>query len=459
MRALSWCALLALSTTGGSRAALPPAAPPGTPAAALDLLSSILGANASSLVTLTLAPGARCATLTGGGGPSSPLVVTAPSAVDAIHALGQHLQATLNASFSWELTGGLQLTGLPARPAWLPAVPGGSLSVCRALPYSYYMNVVQASYSSVWWDEARWDKELAWMALQGVNVALAYGGQEALWRQVFLGLGLSDAALGAYFGGPAYLAWSRGQGLQGVGGPLPPWWYGQQLALNQRLVARMHQLGIVAVLPVFQGNVPPALHALFPASNISTDGWLDVFDPLFARVQDAYMTLLLAAYPDNDHFYEADGLFSHASGPWLRGEAGGDAAGLGSASDAQARALAAYTSFAKHDPAAVWVYQTWIWRGCVGGWGRAAQRRRLLLAKAPDTARHLTTHTHTHPPTVPARAAAASPRRRTRTTSLAFSLARRAGRGSCWTRPPSASPSGPSSATFPSTATPLPGWQ
>jgi len=69
------------------------------------------------------------------------------------------------------------------------------------------------------------------------------------------------------------------------------------------------------------------------------------------------MGLLLSAYPATNHFYEADGLFSHASGPWARSGSGSSGAG-----DAQARSLAAYTSFAKHDPAAVWVYQTWIWR-------------------------------------------------------------------------------------------------
>ena len=343
-------------------AALPRTAPQGSPLAALDLLSSILQTNASSLISLTLTSN-PCATLTGGG-PSQLLSVQAASAVDAVHAIGQYLQATLNASFSWELTGGVQLHGLPAGATSLPAVPGGSFAVCRRLPYSYYMNVVQSSYSNVWWDAARWDRELAWMALKGVNVALAYGGQEALWRQVFQGLGLNDSTLGAYFGGPAYLSWSRGQGLQGVGGPLPPWWYSQQLALNQHVVARMYQLGIAPVLPVFQGNVPPALHSLFPAANISTDGWLDVFDPLFTRIQDDYMGLLAAAYPNTYHFYEADGLFSHASGPWARGGSRGSSS-LGGASDAQARSRAAYASFAKHDPEAVWVYQSWIWRGCV----------------------------------------------------------------------------------------------
>ncbi len=104
------------------------------------------------------------------------------------------------------------------------------------------------------------------------SVCLSYTGQEALWRRTFMQLGLNDTVLGQYFGGPAFLAWARGQQIQGVGGPLPSWWYDQQLRLGQHVVTAMVDMGIVPVLPVFEGNVPPALHYLFPSANISKDG-------------------------------------------------------------------------------------------------------------------------------------------------------------------------------------------
>lgn len=40
------------------------------------------------------------------------------------------------------------------------------------------------SYSFVWWDWARWEWELDWMALNGINLALAWSGQEAIWQRV-----------------------------------------------------------------------------------------------------------------------------------------------------------------------------------------------------------------------------------------------------------------------------------
>jgi len=39
--------------------------------------------------------------------------------------------------------------------------------------------------SFAWWDWTRWEKEIDWMALQGVNLPLAFTGQEAIWQKVF----------------------------------------------------------------------------------------------------------------------------------------------------------------------------------------------------------------------------------------------------------------------------------
>lgn len=387
LRALACCLSLA-----AARAL--PSAPAGTAAAALTALSSLLGRDAAALVDVSLDVAAGgCATVSAGAAPGLPLRVSAASAVDAVAAVAEHLRRSLNASFSWPATGGVQLAGLaPAAPLPAPAAP---FSQCRAVPWTYYQNVVQSSYSNVWWLAPRWETELAWMAAHGVNLALAYGGQEALFADVYTSLGLNESELGAFFNGPAYLSWSRGQGQAGVGGPLPTWWYQQQLALNQGVVEGMVALGITPILPVFQGNVPLALRALFPAANISSEGWLDVFDPLFTRIADAYMAKLLAAYPNKTHFYEADGLFSSGTPPWARrarvdGEARPPAGGWRAVAPdpaALARSRAAYASFARHDPDANWCYQAWIWRGMSSaadlayalGWLGGPPPGRLLL--------------------------------------------------------------------------------
>ena len=45
------------------------------------------------------------------------------------------------------------------------------------------------------------------MALNGINMPLAFVGQEILWRQVYIHFGLTPHELEAFFSGPAYLPW------------------------------------------------------------------------------------------------------------------------------------------------------------------------------------------------------------------------------------------------------------
>ena len=374
-----------------------PSPPMGTLAAAHGALTRTLGRDSTLHFSITLDAASMAATLSAG----VPLSVRAPNAVDAVAVCAHYLRSTLNASFAWPGAGGLQVSNLPPPGSPLPAPAGGPITLRRAVPYTYYMNVVQNSYSNVWWDAARWQAEVDWMMVHGVNIALAYGGQEALWRQAYESFGVTAAQLDEFFNGPAYLSWSRGQGQAGVGGPLPSFWFEQQLALNKGLVAAMVAAGIVPVLPAFQGNVPLAMRQLFPAANISSLGWLDVFDPLFDKIADAYMPLLRAAYdyPNGTLFYEADGLFSSGTPPWAgpQREGGGSHGGppppLPGAPPpppdpaAAARSAAAFTSFARHDDGAVWVYQSWIWRGFSSakdwaygrGWVTGAPPGRLLF--------------------------------------------------------------------------------
>jgi len=56
--------------------------------------------------------------------------------------------------------------------------------VCVESRFRYYQNVCTFSYSSVWWDWPRWEREIDWMALNGINLPLAFTGQEAVWQEV-----------------------------------------------------------------------------------------------------------------------------------------------------------------------------------------------------------------------------------------------------------------------------------
>lgn len=51
------------------------------------------------------------------------------------------------------------------------------------IPASAFLFFFPDSY--VWWGWERWEREIDWMALQGINLPLAFTGQEAIWQKVF----------------------------------------------------------------------------------------------------------------------------------------------------------------------------------------------------------------------------------------------------------------------------------
>lgn len=95
-----------------------------------------------------------------------------------------YLKYWCGSHISWDKTGGAQLFSVP-RAGLLPRVQDAGIVVQRPIPWNYYQNAVSSSYSFAWWDWKRWEKEIDWMALQGINLPLAFTGQEAIWQKVF----------------------------------------------------------------------------------------------------------------------------------------------------------------------------------------------------------------------------------------------------------------------------------
>uniref|UniRef100_A0A7N0V3J4 Alpha-N-acetylglucosaminidase n=1 Tax=Kalanchoe fedtschenkoi TaxID=63787 RepID=A0A7N0V3J4_KALFE len=254
-------------------------------------------------------------------GPETPqILILGVTGVEIAAGLHWYLKHWCNAHISWDKTGGTQLYSVP-KVGELPRVRKGGVLIRRPVPWNYYQNAVTSSYTFAWWDWARWEKEIDWMALQGINLPLAFTGQEAIWQKVFQNLNISTSDLNDFFGGPAFLAWSRMGNLHGWGGPLPQSWLDQQLSLQKRILARMHELGMTPVLPAFSGNVPAALKNIFPSAKITRLGnwftvgsdlrWcctylLDAKDPLFLKIGKAFIEQQLKEYGRTGHIYNCD---------------------------------------------------------------------------------------------------------------------------------------------------------
>ncbi|XP_022885234.1 alpha-N-acetylglucosaminidase-like isoform X1 [Olea europaea var. sylvestris] len=250
-----------------------------------------------------------------GGSPE--ILISGTTGVELLSGLHWYLKYWCGAHISWSKTGGVQLSSV-LKSGSLPSVQDSGIVMKRPTPWSYYQNAVTSSYTFAWWDWERWEKEIDWMALQGINLPLAFTGQEAIWQKVFQNFNVTAADLNNFFGGPAFLAWSRMGNMHGWGGPLPQSWLDQQLILQKKILARMYELGMNPVLPAFSGNVPAALKLVYPSAKITHLGnwftvwsdprWcctylLDATDPLFIEIGRTFIRQQLTEYGRTSHIY------------------------------------------------------------------------------------------------------------------------------------------------------------
>ena len=86
----------------------------------------------------------------------------------------------------------LSWNGMRAKlPAVLPPVEKAERHETD-LKLRYDFNYCTFSYSMAFWDWDRWQEEIDWMALHGVNMPLAIVGEECVWRNMLLRLGYSE---------------------------------------------------------------------------------------------------------------------------------------------------------------------------------------------------------------------------------------------------------------------------
>ena len=103
------------------------------------------------------------------------VVLRGSSGVALASAFNWYLKYHANCSISWGRDGsGDALATFPFASPPAPAFERRA----RAARWSYYQNVCTLGYSMAWWDWARWRREVDWMAMSGVNLPLAFVGQE-----------------------------------------------------------------------------------------------------------------------------------------------------------------------------------------------------------------------------------------------------------------------------------------
>ena len=74
-----------------------------------------------------------------------------------------------------------------------------------SLKLRYDFNYCTFSYSMAFWDWKRWEQEIDWMALHGINLPLAVVGEECVWFNMLKKLGYSKEEINKFISGPAFM--------------------------------------------------------------------------------------------------------------------------------------------------------------------------------------------------------------------------------------------------------------
>lgn len=237
-------------------------------------------------------------------------------------------------------------------PQVLPPAP--KIRQVSPYKYRYIFNYCAFSYALAWLDWQQWERLIDWMALHGINLPLAVTGQEAVWREVYHKLGLSDQHINEFFTGAAFLPFGWMGCVDGFGGPLPESWYAKRVALQKKILERERSFGMKPVLQGFTGHVPKGITQVYPDAKLHKTYWnsfeptyfLDPLDPNFQKVGSMFIEEQTRMF-GTDHLYASDTFIEmkpdNNDPEFLK------AFGRG-----------IYNSMSSADPEAIWVLQDWF---------------------------------------------------------------------------------------------------
>ncbi len=257
----------------------------------------------------------------------------------------------------------------------------------QTTPYDkrYFLNVCTFGYTTPYWDWNRWEKEIDWMALRGVNMPLATVASEAIAERVWLRMGLTKEEVREFFTAPAHLPWHRMGNLNTWDGPLSDNWQAGQIAMQHQIIDRMRQLQMEPIAPAFAGFVPMAFAQKHPDTNFKHLMW-GGFDDKF----NAYVLP-----PDSPYFEEIGKLFieewekefgkttyylSDSFNEMRLPVAEGDVEGKHNLLAQYGESI--HRSIQAGNPDAIWVTQGWTFGYQHDFWDRESLQ--ALLSRVPD---------------------------------------------------------------------------
>ena len=350
------------------------------PQAVVDLVNRIGGAGTADMFKFVLDPSVNSKQEAFALGSEEGKILVKGTTISAITTgLGWYLNHIAHINISWnslnektvavknEGAAYADLSNLP-----LPTVEETHVSDAK---YRYYLNTCTFGYSMTSWTWTRWQQEIDWMALHGINMPLQLVGLEEVWRK-FLTMeeggkrkyGYDDESAKAFVAGPAFIAWwamnnlegwgGTGSGTKsggtwaGAGGVQDDAWYVRQKELAGKITAAQRALGMQPVLPGWSGMVPTnfAEKSGYATRNNGGNWAGDFVRPLLLSVSNADYAEIAADYYECLHAVMGESQY-YSMDPFHEG------GGAGTMEDYEAL----YAAMEAAKPGSQWVIQQWQW--------------------------------------------------------------------------------------------------
>ncbi|MGL4851812.1 MAG: alpha-N-acetylglucosaminidase [Phocaeicola sp.] len=215
----------------------------------------------------------------------------------------------------------------------------------------FYFNYCTFSYSMAFWDWKRWEQEIDFMAMHGINLPLAITGTSVVWRNTLIALGYDKNEATAFIASPAHQAWWLMNNLEGSDEQVLDSYFEHEEMLQKKIISRYKQWGIEPVLPGYGGMIPRNAQDRL-GLNIQDPGlWCGYPRPAFLQPEDSRFSEIATTY-----YQELTKLYGEANyysiDPFHEG---GSTSGV----DLEAAGKAIYGAMKQANDCAVWVVQSW----------------------------------------------------------------------------------------------------
>ncbi len=176
-----------------------------------------------------------------------------------------------------------------------------------------YLNYCTLGYSMRSWKWADWEKEIDFMAMNGINMPLSVVGTEAVMYYTLRDFGMSEKEALGFIAGPSFYPWQMMTNLDSFMAIPDVKFIEKRLELGRKILARQLELGMTPIQQGFAGHIPERLGEILGSKLLRLPTWcgfpgtvqLDPLDPNFVKVGTALLEKqkeLLGAH----HYYACD---------------------------------------------------------------------------------------------------------------------------------------------------------